>query len=553
MQAASVLRPAVRADRRLRLSWPSDAAALFGLSLASYLAVAAVLVFGYQLVAPETLSRVGNAYYTIYSRDPHLAAIGFVWKPLPSLLVLPLLPLKTFWPALTELGVAGIIVSAAFMAGAVYQLYALLVDLDVARPMRLGLTILFALHPLLLFAAASGMSESILLFFLLLAVRSLSGWLRTAAMSTLVTAGAALGAAYLTRDEGLFAGVGAILVVGGVSLARTRGSDRWRIALADALILAAPIGLAMACWTAMTWLITGDPLQQLSSIYGTSSQIHALQAQGADVANEGSRIMRGLHRLLALEPGVLAVSVLALLGLGRKGMHGLAAVALLAPVLAALFIGCVLGWTLPGLRYFIVVVPLAGILAGIALSQASRSPLRVAWPRMHAVVALAALTLALPTGLLAMSSPALGGEESAVFRAVFNRGAINSGEEPTMVSSRSVAQYLDQLLLPEGSVLVDSFTGFSVVLASRNPHQFVITSDRDFLTALGSPAEYGVLYVLVPSPRYLDSLSSLDAVNRAYPDLYRSGASIAVLDRQFDNAARQPDWRLYRLLAPTSR
>jgi hypothetical protein len=107
------------------------------------------------------------------------------------------------------------------------------------------------------------------------------------------------------------------------------------------------------------------------------------------------------------------------------------------------------------------------------------------------------------------------------------------------------------VLLPEGSVLVDSFTGFSVVLASRNPHQFVITSDRDFLTALGNPAEYGVLYVLVPSSRYLDSLSSLDAVNRAYPDLYRSGTGFAVLDHEFDNAAGQPDWRLYRMLGPT--
>ena len=37
----------------------------------------------------DAWSRITNAYYVLYSRDPHLAAIGFIWNPLPSLMAIP--------------------------------------------------------------------------------------------------------------------------------------------------------------------------------------------------------------------------------------------------------------------------------------------------------------------------------------------------------------------------------------------------------------------------------------------------------------------------------
>ncbi len=39
----------------------------------------------------DALSRVANAFYVLYSRDPHLGAIGFIWNPLPSLMEMVLL------------------------------------------------------------------------------------------------------------------------------------------------------------------------------------------------------------------------------------------------------------------------------------------------------------------------------------------------------------------------------------------------------------------------------------------------------------------------------
>src|SRR3954447_15479957 len=58
------------------------AVVFFGLSLA----VAAVLVLRYYRIPADAMSRVANGSYVYRGADPHLAAVGFVWNPLPSLL-----------------------------------------------------------------------------------------------------------------------------------------------------------------------------------------------------------------------------------------------------------------------------------------------------------------------------------------------------------------------------------------------------------------------------------------------------------------------------------
>jgi hypothetical protein len=117
------------------------------------------------------------------------------------------------------------------------------------------------------------------------------------------------------------------------------------------------------------------------------------------------------------------------------------------------------------------------------------------------------------------------------------------------VVARDVARYLDALHLPEGSVLIDlgysgGAFGPAVVLASRHPRQFVIPPDRDFQAAVGEPALFHVRYLLTQAPA---GLGELDALNRAYPQLYQSGADgLATLVRGF-GPVDAPTWRLYRV------
>ena len=101
--------------------------------------------------------------------------------------------------------------------------------------------------------------------------------------------------------------------------------------------------------------------------------------------------------------------------------------------------------------------------------------------------------------------------------------------------------------LPDGAVLTDTVYGFAVVVASRNPRQFTINSDFDFVNRLNDPRERGVQYLLtVPET----GRGTSDAINRRYPGIYENGAGIGFLVREFptSGSSDQPTaFRLYRV------
>jgi hypothetical protein len=157
------------------------------------------------------------------------------------------------------------------------------------------------------------------------------------------------------------------------------------------------------------------------------------------------------------------------------------------------------------------------------------------------------LLVAVPTTFGAMLAAQTGQEEMPVLRAILGRPT--AGATASTAIATNVARYLDGRSLPDGTVLVDSFTGFPVILASRAPRQFLITSDRDFALALANPAALGVRYLLVPAPTDGNSLGSLDALNRAFPGLWPSGAASGGLEQEFAGPGKRVEWRLYRVSA----
>jgi hypothetical protein len=75
--------------------------------------------------------------------------------------------------------------------------------------------------------------------------------------------------------------------------------------------------------------------------------------------------------------------------------------------------------------------------------------------------------------------------------------------------------------------------------------QFVIPSDRDWRLALADPQAAGVRYLLVPDPS--KQLSALDAIDRTYPGIFRSGAGIGKLVDSFPGVSGSPTWHLFVL------
>ena len=214
----------VRALGRLK----GEGGLVAGLAFTAYLVVAILLDFVYHTLPGDAVSRMANGFYVLYSRDPHLAAMGFVWTPLTSIAdMVPLLG-KDLWPALASHDFAGSLVTVFSMTGAVHQLRSALREWGVRRGARLTVTALFALNPMILFFAANGMSEALYLFALVAGTRYLLRWVRQDDARSLAFAAISLGLGYLARNETTGAAFLATLVVFAVSYSRAASARRTR-------------------------------------------------------------------------------------------------------------------------------------------------------------------------------------------------------------------------------------------------------------------------------------------------------------------------------------
>ena len=544
---------------RLRLRLSASAVTL-GFAFAAYLLLGALLALGPHSIIGDAWSRVGNAYYVLFSRDPHLAAVGFVWNPLPSLLMLPLLPFGFLFPPLIHEGLAANILSAAFMAGAVVQVLGTAKDFSLPTPARIGVALLFALHPLIVHYGANGMSEAAFVFFLVLVARHLARWTTDRSLSALVRVGIYLALAYLTRYEAAIAAAGVAIVVAGITWSATAGAARARAttAVADLLIVMTPFVVCFAGWAAASWLITGSPFEQFSSAYGIASQVGWAGSAGAgSPVSSSSATAFALAQMTGLAPLLLPVIIIS--AACMVILRDPRALAILVPMGAILVFevwayetGRTAGW----LRYYIVSAPLLVMLVTATMSallgrarglRAVRRGRRgVTHEAQEAaigfgftvivVVGLLTLSTSIPAAAATMMSTRLGTGESAQLAFLTSKAEYTGGQ--AYLAGGRTARYLDGLQLDNGRVLIDAALGFPIVLQSDRPRQFIITSDRDFTRALADPAAFGVRYIVVPKN---SGYATLDALNRAYPMLYADGAGFGPL--AFDSDL----WRVYQV------
>ncbi|WP_238008496.1 hypothetical protein KZZ52_32175 [Dactylosporangium sp. AC04546] len=543
---------------------------VFVAALLCYLAAA--WWFWHQALIPgDSTSRVANGYYILFSRDPHLAAVGFVWNPLPSLLLLPALPLKALVPALTSEGLLAAATSALFMAGTVAAGNDTLRRLRVSRLSRRVLTLLLAAHPMFLIYAGNGMSEACFMFFLVLSARALLRWLSDGRPQSLVPLGLSLGLAYGARYEALAPGLAAPVVVFAVSWWRGRGRARWRYATAqaDAVLTALPVAMSVAGWALASKIIVGQWFATFSSAYGNAAQVSANERGIHSITGEdlGSRTAYALNQVLGLQPLLpVLLALAALVALRRRDPRILAPIAVFGAVLAfgdlAFVSGNSFGWlrfqiaAVPlaylltalllagpvrdpaptpapavlagapagrGRRSRLTLAPLAGLLIGAlrdtrrggALATVGNGPGRQSGPRRQRVVAVAAVlaaALALPATIATLRAPRLAREESEWLT---EAGAARTAGLARL--NAHVARDLDAMGLPDGAVITDSAYAFAVIMASRNPRQFVITSDRDFASKLADPRASQVRYLLISANGAADAVRTAHAGDGGTP------------------------------------
>ncbi|MEZ5212895.1 ABC transporter [Gordonia sp. (in: high G+C Gram-positive bacteria)] len=542
--------------------------AVFAIFFAAYLAVGCYLTVDQQFFFGDALSRVQAAQSVLYSRDPHLSAIGFIFTPLTAMVQLPLIAFSPVFPALTADALSAVIMSAAFMAGAVTVLTGIARDRRVPLGLSLVALTAFAANPMIVLYGANGMSEAPAIFFVAWCARRLIRWVDTDDVHELTVAGVALALGFLTRYDLAAAALGAAALVAVVTYRRRGGTARGARALIDATLVLAPTILAFVVWSVTSWIINGELLAQFTSEYGNKAIIAQSGGSGSDTLGQALRF--SATELLILSPLLPALLlIVAAARTRRRRLYPLAAaVVVFAAVLGFQVITYARGLTFGFLRFYLAAVPLTTVVALLAVSARHTVPWRrrgrYAEPPApppasrgaeRALAAAAAVTavVAIPVTAMGMTSPKFAPQEFAIRSVVFRQpDSVN----PVYLDARTVArsfsterdlaEYLDSLHLPNGSVLTDTVYGFAVVARSDSPRQFVIPSDEDFPEQLNDPAHFGVRYLLsVPNTGRGQS----DALNLRYPTLYENGAGIATLVFEAPNqGADLPDWRIYRVL-----
>ncbi len=513
---------------RLPRRRPSSGTTWFLGALVLYVAAGAVLVLAHDGVMEDALARVSAASSVWSSSDPKLAAIGYVWTPLPVLLMLPFTPLRVVWPALVSQGYLAALLSAVAMAAAVATTWGLLGDLRVRPVPRTATTVLFALSPMVLLYAANGMTEALLLALLLAASRRLLAWVRSPDSIGLAAAGLFLGLGYLARYEALVAAAAAAVLVAVISATRPgalRRPARPRDAVVvDVLLVAGPAAVAFSLWALVSWLVVGSPFEQFTSAYGNAALLAGAGAAPVSVATPA-------HQLTWLAPALVPLLVVALVSaLLRRGRRRSLAmvgvpVALFGSVLAFEWATYLSGNLFGFLRYQIMAIPLVVVLLAVVLARPTTDPdhrrphagvLRALGGGLLAVVVLGAGCVT--SGQAMVDRPVEATQEyhrvAPLIADVLGRPAPAESALGMWSSDRQVAARIDAMDLPPASVLIDSGAGFAVVAASRHPERFLITSDDGFDAALADPPAHGIRVVVRSEGGGVDAVrttwSSLD-------------------------------------------
>lgn len=531
-------------------------------------------VFGYWvqvshgLILGDSLSRVYAAESVLFSRDPHLAAIGFIFTPLTAAVQIPIIALTPVFPSLSERAFSASLMSAFFMAAAVLQIFSMGVDRGLPRWYTVTITALFALHPMILFYGSNGMSEAPFIFFITWAVRRLIMWMADDDIHHLIAAGGiAMGLAYLTRYDALACIAAAGVMVAVTTYVRAPGPPRIRRALLDLIVISAPGTVAFLGWAVASWLITGEAFAQFTSQYGNSA---ILKQSGTTQAGPIEGLGFAVTCILLLAPTLVPLAGWAGFIRWRRPKVTMLVppLAIFGAALAFQSLTYAAGGTFAFLRFYIIAIPFAATMALLAVPDGkfvpavrpgrhapAPSPVSTTRTRGGYRAAACAFAVCLVIAGWGMTLPKYAPQEYALEAlidpdpdSVSPKKLAEDRIVRTFSTERAIARYLDDMDLPDGSVITDSVFGFAIIAPSKRPKVFVVPSDPDFVRILGDPAAYGVKYLLAVPPT---GRGKSDALNLRYPTLYETGAEIAAPELEIPNDGEgQPNWRLYRVNEP---
>lgn len=497
------------------------------------------LVYVAQIFVGDAMARVVQAKSVVLSRDPHLAAVGFVWPPLPSIAEVPfVLALHRFTAPIF----AGQIVSALFAGALAAAMWGQLKRSDVPRRWAIVLTLTVMLNPLVFYSSINGMTEVIFLFFAVAAAGALSSWDPRESKGLLV-AGLLLGASFFVRYEAVaFAAAGVLSVV--VMQWRT---PRWRERVGAVIIaFVAPVSYMVILWIVWTWLFLGSPLAFLtgagSNLYFTESirlgQNPVLSPLYGDPAATVRWALVYLVREFPPFVPLLAAASAAALVKRDRGIFVLVVFAGVGPAFLAfqVYRGQLLSWS----RFWIYAIPFSAILFTTIVRDWRPKRRNLAYAVAAAVFAVSGLSTLDIMGDTIRSAP----DENTFARAVRSADfRTRYGTEYAAIreAAATLDAYMDEE--PEALALVDGLVHGGILLFTRHTGKVAFDADRDFSVLIDRPVDR-VRFILIPGRQPSGAVAQTPLVER-FNTLHARGAPWAEYLEEFPAYSNSRLYRVY--------
>ena len=501
---------------------------LFAVFVVIYLVTTCYFALYLEIYHNDSVARTANAFFTIFGRNPHLSAIGLVWLPLPSLLQIPLLLiLRPFGLQ----GLSGSVATSILGALSVLMIYKIAILLEDGKRsfFTMLVPILYGLNPMILLSASIGLSETTFILALLFFSYFFLKWYKDFGVFDLVLAAFALVFALGSRYEAVACFAAGIVLVFVIELSRKKS---FRENQGKITLLSLPFVYAFILWILVNWLIMGDPLYFMNSVYSNSSFTNALSMNSSLLENSyHSFIDSSLYvfkRILLLAPGLVLLP-LVLVGFFKSKKETLDKCLLLMILLVPyfsilifhayqLYSGKSFGW----LRFYIYAV--------VALTLMALYFVR--YHKFLRYLVVVSLFVGIVTTAYAMGNYNYGKEENSFVRKIKNNSETLDYSR-TYSDQKAVAAFMNE---QTGKILLDTASGFAIPLFANNPEQYVITSDVDFQDILKN-FRSKVDWVIIHDPKLESSTSSI--INNQYPDMWDGEMSSVFLYQEIDS------WRIY--------
>lgn len=468
-----------------------ESTAVFAISFAAFALLGYWLIVQMRVVSFTSLAHLTGAYLSWHNDPPKLAAIGFNYPPLQTIVLLPF----TIASSMATSLVALCLCSGLFGGLTMMTINRVLVRFELAALLRYVVLALVAATPTVAFSAADGGSAVVSLCLLAAAMSALVWWHVTISIRYLITSGLLFALAGLS-DYAMYVW----MALGGLMVAHTLTRRRAQADEVEGSMITylSPSVYAFAMWLLLNALIVHSPFGWAAS---TTTGAVTGASIGTVPVDVGQSLVGALRLTWASSPLLLAVVPL-LLATAVARRDGLAA------WLAAFAVAAVLIPAGEALIYRNAAqLQLSKGLPMVMMSVLGMAYLYRTFKPLRWLTGLALVAGLAGSGVVVWNSIATYRYQdlersfrSAVISGSSQEGARQPGGEVVGINQElAMADYIDTHVQRAKSILTDNSQTYGVILLSGDPALFrtrVDHGDASWLRQVRRPSRR-VHYMLV--------------------------------------------------------